>query len=884
MSRERHELWRLADEIFGQLLELAPQQRPGALTAMDLAPQVRERIQRMLDAHECGEGLLDRPAMLPPMSAAHNALAGRLLGRWRLEQEIGRGGMSVVYAARATEGPEGQDAAVKVLTLGALAEDGRARFLREQQALLRLQHPCIVALYDAGIAGDGTPWLAMARVRGERIDAWCAARRLGVRARVDLVLQVCDAVASAHRDLVIHRDLKPSNVLVDDDGYPRLLDFGISRLLDDTGAEPRTRTALRALTPEYAAPEQFAGGRASTAMDVYGLGALLYRLLTGMPPRRTGADADEPTLPPSRALARLGGELEAGAPDRRWSRHLRGDLDTVVMKALAGDPGQRYADVVALADDLRRWRQRRPIHARPPALRYRLGRFVARHRFGTAAGVLLVLAVAGGVAATLWQAERARHEAERAVAVREFLVGILESGDPARTGGRDPPASELLREGATRIATELADRPALRAELALVIGRSQLARAALADAALTLDQALALFQSGALSDPSIHASLLSERAMVAYEQGHYPTSVELLERARALLAPGTHPDPAQSDLVRTRLADMLVMNQRLPEAIDVAGSLVAEQRAQGRTGGDSHAYALRVLGAAHNMAGRTDEAIDWLEQAVRSERDEVALAAAENDLGIAYHDAGRLDDAVRMFAKALQLQRRIYGEDHPTSLATAGNLATVHLAQGEAELAAAEFERLDELFRMRSGDRPHPDRAYTLGWQAIARYRAGDAAAAARTLEAARVMAAALPPSNAVHLGWLDPLDGLLRFELGQGDGGGLPEPGSCDDLDRMRSLGRWTCIASAWRAAAAEDACRVPSAEPPREPAALAAIERRWWAAWWALRARCGDAGTAMQASREIAALQAQGPAFPDWLVDALPAQEPGADPSTAR
>src|SRR5690606_23539630 len=164
--------------------------------------------------------------------------------------------------------------------------------------------------------------------------------------------------------------------------------------------------------------------------------------------------------------------------------------------------------------------------------------------------------------------------------------------------------------------------------------------------------------------------------------------------------------------------------------------------------------------------------------------------------------------------------------------------------------------------------------------------RAGDAAAAARTLGVARAMAAALPPSDAVNLEWLEPLDGLLRFELGQHDDGGLPDAGSaaCDGLERMRSLGRWTCIASAWRAAAAEGACRVPSAEPPREPAALAPMERRWWAAWWALRARCGDAGTAMRASREIAALQAQGPGFPAWLAGALPSQEPGAAPSTAR
>ena len=884
MNGSRQALWQQADAIFGRLLELEPDQREAALAAMAIEPALRERVQRMLAAYDGGDGPLDHPEALPLPAAVPNALAGRRLGRWRLEHEIGRGGMSVVYSARAMEGPEGQDAAVKVLTLGALADDGRARFLREQQALLRLRHPCIVALYDAGIADDGTPWLAMARVQGERIDAWCGARGLDVHGRVALVLQVCDAVASAHRSLVIHRDIKPSNVLVDGDGYPRLLDFGIARLVDGE-AEPRTRTALRALTPEYAAPEQFAGERATTAMDVYGLGALLYRLLAGVPPRRTGSGVDEPTLPPSRAVLRQGdepGQGTAGAPQRRWNRVLRGDLDTIVMKALAVDPQQRYRDVVALMDDLRRWQRRRPIRARGPGAWYRASRFVARHRFATAASAVLLLVLAGGVATTLWQADRARREAARAVAVKEFLVGILESGDPTRTGGRDPTASELLREGAARISTELADRPALRAELALVIGRSQLARAALADAAATLDQALALFDAGALSDPAMQASTLSERAMVAYELGRYETSVQLLEQARALQDAAPGGDPAESDLVRARLADMLVMNRRIDEAIDVAGSLVAQLRAEGRTVSDSYPYALRVVGAAHNAAGRSGEAIDWLEQAARSERDEVARADSENDLGIAYHDAGRLDAAARTFQKALALKQRIYGEAHPNSIATAANLATTHLALGHAELAADEFARIDGLYRARFADRPHPDWAFNLGWQAIAHYRAGDTAAAARTLESARDMAAALPPSDAVNLAWLAPLAGLLRFELGMHDADGLLAAAatSCDGLDRKRALGRWTCIAAAWQAAAMQDGCRIPSAEPPVEPARLDAVERRWWAAWWALRARCDGPATAARAAREIAALQAPGPAFPVWLAEALPAQDPATAP----
>src|SRR5690606_14955684 len=220
--------------------------------------------------------------------------------------------------------------------LAPLPDVGRAQFLREPQILLRLRHPCIAPLHDAGIAEDGTPWLAMALVEGARIDDWCAARTLDAHARVRLVLQVCEAVAHAHRSLVIHRDIKPSNVLVDQDGRVRLLDFGIARL-GEAGDE-RTATALRALTPEYAAPEQFTGAPATTAMDVYGIGALLYRLLAGVGPRPDGARAGATTgLAPSRAVA--GNPALSQALQRRLARVLRGDLDAIVMKALATSPG-----------------------------------------------------------------------------------------------------------------------------------------------------------------------------------------------------------------------------------------------------------------------------------------------------------------------------------------------------------------------------------------------------------------------------------------------------------------------------------------------------------------------------------------------------------------
>src|SRR5690606_7858704 len=265
----------------------------------------------------------------------------------------------VVYRAVSVEAPEGQAAAVKVLTMGTLAGGGSRQFLQEQASLLRLRHPYIVPLLDAGVAGDGTPWLAMALVQGERIDAWCERQGLGQRARIVLVLQVCEAVAHAHRNLVIHRDIKPTNVLVDDDGCARLLDFGIASQAGPGASQ--ADTVLQALTPEYAAPEQFAGAPAATTMDVYGIGALLHCLLAGAPPPRDGhAAASGSPAPPARSL--------------------RGDLGAIVRKATADAPDARYPGVDALGDDLKRWLDGKTVRARPPRLHYRLRRFVARNR------------------------------------------------------------------------------------------------------------------------------------------------------------------------------------------------------------------------------------------------------------------------------------------------------------------------------------------------------------------------------------------------------------------------------------------------------------------------------------------------------------------------
>lgn len=880
MDQTDRDNWRRADEILDALLDVPADQRDAHLEALQLSPELRARVESLLAALDSSDSLLDQPGPLPmPMPPMADVLDGRQLGRWLLEKEIGRGGMAIVYQAHSMEGPTGQTAAIKVLTIGALAAAGAERFLHEQRALLRMRHPYIATLYDAGIAQDGTAWLAMARVDGETIDAWCERKQLDIRSRIGLVLQVGEALAYAHRNLVIHRDIKPANVLVDDDGHVRLLDFGIARCADAIDSDSqRTATVLRALTPGYAAPEQFTGATPATAMDVFGLGALLYRLLTGAAPR-SGSDGAEPITTPSRSHSVTAQERGA---HKDWPRQLRGDLDAIMMKALAHEPEARYASIDAFDNDLGRWLAGKPVKAQPPSSWYRICKFVSRNRLPVAASLALMLVLVAGLGATLWQAQRAQQQATRAVAVKEFLVSILESSDPTLTQGRDPPASELLRRGAQRIDAELADRPQLHAELLLVIGRSQLARGLIADARTSLGTALDLFERGAVVDPQKHAATLSEQAMVLYEAGDLADAVRMLEHADALLAAqheidDTEPYPPQREQVRARLADLLVVALLETErGAAIANDLVQRMRDAGRTDDIDYSYALRSLGAAADLEGRPEEAITWLQQAAQGMRGHERaddLATVENELGISYLNAGKPDDAEQAFNRALVLQRKILGEAHPATLNTRVNLAVLHLRGGQATAAVDEFDKINRLLRSTVGEDAHPDVASNLGWQALANYRAGDTATALQMAESGWHMSQQLAKEDRANLSWLAPLLGLLRVDTGQGNADALLAQSTyqCTELHELSPLGRWSCLARSWRASKAGQ-CRVPDAKPPAAGATLDAVERRWWTVYWVLRADCGIDGDRVRAQQAIAVL-AEGaqPPFPGWLTQAL-------------
>jgi len=739
ITEDERNAWVQADRILDRLLDLPPQSRRAHLADMDVDDALRDRIHRLLAALDGADGLLDHPERMLPSLTRH-ALRGRRLGRWVLEAEIGRGGVAVVYRARSHEGPAGQVAAIKILTLGALADVGRAQFLREQQMLLRLRHPYIAPLHDAGIAGDGTPWLAMALVEGARIDDWCAARTLDAHARVRLVLQVCEAVAHAHRSLVIHRDIKPSNVLVDQDGRVRLLDFGIARLGE--GSDERTATALRALTPEYAAPEQFTGAPATTAMDVYGIGALLYRLLAGVGPRPDGArDGSTTGQPPSRA-----GRDEA-VPIRRLRRDLRGDLDAIVMKALEVDPDDRYAGVDALSDDLGRWLDGHAVRAQPPGMAYRLRKFAVRHRLAIIAAAAVLLAVVAGMAGVLWQAQEARHAQERAGAalkrsnaVRDFLFELFRGTSPDRPREQLPTTAEVFNEAARRAPEKFSDDPETLAQFLSALAQVYETRGRSESVGLRR-QVLALRAENAGDDPEAlaraqsalanvlaptqpdEAERLLQQATSTLER-IAPDSGGLVDAYRAGAGLAMHQGDGAARLRYNILARDLLL--RLPGAGATERFYATGSVAEGYHQAGDYARALANYDLTMSLA---DGVYDYLHV------DTVMLRA--NRAGVLSH-LGNFEEAETEFRAANRDYARIFDRPRPGMLVNLRELETIHLRQGrhaEALRLRDEWDRMLEASA--AGDeRRALEAAKSKVWRAYILARTGERNRAASLLDA----------------------------------------------------------------------------------------------------------------------------------------------------
>ena len=723
-----------------------------------------------------------------PGSAGPPAHRDRKIGPWILREELGRGGMGVVYLARRAGEDFEQEVALKLLAGFVATPETLARFRAERQILAQLEHPQIARLIDGGTTAEGSPYFALELVRGRQIDRYCDEHRLTVEHRLELFLQLCDAVGYAHRKLIVHRDLKPSNVLVTDEGTPKLLDFGIAKLLEP-GTAGLTRRRDRPMTPEYASPEQIRGEPASTATDVYGLGLLLYELLTGSRAHRLESrDWDEierkvctePATRPSVAVARLASSREEGAAAassatmdpaaarstsrRRLCRRLRGDLDTIVLAALQKEPERRYPTVDRLAEDLRRHLAGHPIAARKEGWGYRFGKFLKRHRLGVAAASLVLLSGAGGLAGTLLQAERATMEGRRAAEVSEFLVDLLEVSDPELAQGRDVTVAEVLDQAAVRIDSELVQQPRLRARLSSLIGRlySQLGRYEAAQSQLL--RALSLQED--LLGPSHGevAETLDLMARVLVAQGRFPEAEERALRGLAIRrGPGRRNGPAlASSLAAT--ADVFVgqgrfaeARQHLREALEVQERELGRDHRKVATTLDQWAFVEYQDGQLEESRRLYGESLE-IHRRLGSDRSLGAAGALKGLAGVNMALGRRAVETEGFLLEALEISRGLLGERHPEVADLLGSLGTFLSMTGRFDESEAAYLEALDILHERVGPE-HPSVANLLNNLGSLRFRQeryGEAAEVyGRSLEQRRHLLGAEHPSVATTWSYL---------------------------------------------------------------------------------------------------------------------------------
>ncbi len=613
-------------------------------------------------------------------------LIGRRVGPYQLETELGRGGMGSVWLARRDDGHYEGKVAIKLLVTSWFGKDGAARFRHEGMLLARLDHPNIARLLDAGVSDLGEPYLVLEYVEGQRMDEHCASARLDLRARIELFLELLGAVAHAHRNLIVHRDIKPANVLVTAAGKPKLLDFGIGKLVHDQEAL-LTRTGHRILTPQYAAPEQLLGEPVTTATDIYALGLLLYVLLTGRLPH-AGSPAElirRITLggvpPPSSIAAtrvRLGMEYYAAQipPEliKTLRRELRGDLDNIVLKALHAAPAHRYCDVGAFAADLRRFLNHEPVSARPATMKYRVGKFVRRNRTGVAATILVLLAIVIGTAATVLQALEARrqradaeYQARSVQLITDFLNLSLFS-----EGGPDRPVltmQERIQRGAKLVESQYGNDPSFAGRMLIQMADRLSVSAATAPPLELLDRAYALgLQAG---------------------------DADLMAAAECNLIPKLVLSGLAGEFaLRVREAQRLLAGVKRPQLETRATCLVAQAKVE------------------QAQSNRDAAAMLLLQAAAIIEREQATFRPIYSNVlstltGV-YIDQRKLAAAIGVSQQAARLEEQFGRADTSEYLSTRQNVATLLLLVGEVGQSLADREQINQLMRKFSPDDEMP--------------------------------------------------------------------------------------------------------------------------------------------------------------------------------
>jgi eukaryotic-like serine/threonine-protein kinase len=705
------ERWARVKELFEATADLDPTQRAALLEKECGGDQaLRSEVESLLESDELTGGFIEEPAFAIPRDLfpddAEEPVAGRKFGAYQLIREIGRGGLGAVYLAARADDEYRKEVAIKVIRRGLDTDDIIRRFRNERQILAQLDHPNIARLIDGGTTDDGLPYFVMEYVSGEPINAYCDAHALPTAERLALFRKVCAAVTYAHQNLVIHRDLKPSNILVTQTGEPKLLDFGIAKLLG-TGDELFTQTipALRVMTPEYASPEQVKGDKIMTTSDVYSLGVLLYELLTGQRPYRLKTRSPE-------EIARAITEQEPGRPstalhhDSRFTSHhsrsLRGDLDNIVLMAMRKEPARRYRSVGQFSEDIRRHLAGLPVIARKDTWDYRTGKFFRRNKLGIAASAVVALALIGGLAAALWQANEARRERDvanaeqlKATRINEFLQQMLSFSNQsvysvapvAQT--KNVTVNQMLDEIAPRIEAELADQPEVRAQILRTIASAFASQGIYDKAEKNYRSALETQTRIFGTDHAETAATMTQFGVLAMRQGKIAEADQLLENAVTFYR-----------------------RQQARQAPDFrAVNLVTAMNFLG---------AIRMISTDLQSGGAImEEALQIAENADLHGKERFALAAVQGDVGLYLTRAGELERADRLLRESLAIHRQLSEYPRWEMGATLASLGELYNRKNQPDQALEFLVESERIYRQTLGDK-NRYLAFNLQHQAIA--------------------------------------------------------------------------------------------------------------------------------------------------------------------
>jgi serine/threonine-protein kinase len=735
--------WERIQGLFHEAAGMPESERAGFLEKACAAdPGLMAEVMAMLRADGRGASLLDRglPDVAHQMlKASQESFTFGGLGPYRLQRILGEGGMGVVWLAQREDA--GNLVAIKFLPHAGLSPARRDRFAREIKTLAKLKHPFIARLYDAGSLADGTPWFAMEYVEGARFTEYCRERALSVEERLRLFRMVCEAVHYAHGQEIIHRDLKPSNILVESDGNPRLLDFGIARELhglEETGEQ--TRPGLRFLSPDYAAPEWIREGRVGFYTDVYSLGVILYETLTGGLPPRSEGDPVKPS-----AAAHLGSALGKAA----WS-----DLDVLCLAAMHKDVPARYQSVEALMRDVDHFLKGEPLEARPDTFSYRLSKFARRNRKALVAASLVIALVVGLIVFFTLRLEKARDnalaEAARTRRVEQFIANVFEGGDAEVGPTEDLKVITLLDSGVKKAAALKGD-PAMQAELYQTLGSVYESLGKLDQADSLLQMALERRKSVFGPDhPEVAESLLYLGGL-RRDQAKFAESERLVREALAMdrrHLPAEHPAIA---MATSTLGQLLVMRGSYDQAIGVLTEAVRLQTASGEKTdqlatltllANAHHYlghyalsdslnrqvlAMDIelhgkrhpdvaddyinLGSIQSQWGHHREAEGYYRQALEIKQawygqEHAETADCMSYVAKALTAEGRYDEAEGLSKRALAILERVYaGAPHPKVAVAVGQLGTIALLRGNLDEAERDFKRMEAIYRAVYGDR-----------------------------------------------------------------------------------------------------------------------------------------------------------------------------------